>query len=195
MAPTKHLDLGCGNNPRNPYRCDQLYGVDIMAGAAGETDYLKQVDLATEKIPFADNFFDSVSAYDVLEHIPRSLLSAGRQCMVFPFVELMNEIWRVLRPGGIFYAVTPAYPRPEAFMDPTHVNIITDRTHRYFADFHLGARAYGFTGSFGVERVKWIRPKYELEPRRLTAFQLLRKITDRITGRNSHLLWELRAIK
>ena len=27
---TKHLDLGCGSNPRNPFACDELYGIDII---------------------------------------------------------------------------------------------------------------------------------------------------------------------
>jgi hypothetical protein len=26
---TKHLDLGCGENPRNPYGQECLYGLDI----------------------------------------------------------------------------------------------------------------------------------------------------------------------
>ena len=26
----KHLDIGCGSNPRNPFSCDELYGVDII---------------------------------------------------------------------------------------------------------------------------------------------------------------------
>ena len=27
---TKHLDIGCGSNPRNPFAYDELYGVDII---------------------------------------------------------------------------------------------------------------------------------------------------------------------
>ena len=33
------------------------------------------------------------------------------------FVELMNEVWRVLRPGGTFVACTPALPLPETHKD------------------------------------------------------------------------------
>lgn len=35
--------------------------------------------------------------------------------------------------GVVFFHKTPAYPKEEAFMDPTHVNIITERTMIYFA--------------------------------------------------------------
>jgi hypothetical protein len=29
MQRTRHLDLGCGPVPRNPYKQDELFGVDI----------------------------------------------------------------------------------------------------------------------------------------------------------------------
>jgi SAM-dependent methyltransferase len=195
MEPSKHLDLGCGENPRNPYGRDLLYVVDIRLAGSLNVHVLKRADLARGKIPFEDNFFDSVSAYDFLEHIPRTMPAAANGGSVFPFVELMNEIWRVLKPDGMFYAQTPAYPRSEAFQDPTHVNIITDRTHRYFIEPHGGASVYGFKGCFRVRRVKWIRPKYDFEPDRLNVQQLLRKIVDILKNRNSHLLWELEAVK
>jgi len=28
---TRHLDLGCGPNPKNPYGFDELWGIDIRA--------------------------------------------------------------------------------------------------------------------------------------------------------------------
>jgi hypothetical protein len=27
---TKHLDIGCGSNPRNPFAYNELYGVDLI---------------------------------------------------------------------------------------------------------------------------------------------------------------------
>ena len=45
-------------------------------------------------MPFPDQFFDFVTAHDFLEHIPRLIYSPARR---LPFVELMNEIWRVLK--------------------------------------------------------------------------------------------------
>ncbi len=195
MELTRHLDLGCGNTPRNPYKRDLLYGVDVKSVSMHKDYVIKKANLAIEKIPFEDNFFDSVSAYDLLEHIPRTLMASDQKDLVFSFVELMNEIWRVLKPGGMFYAVTPAYPRSEAFTDPTHVNIITGRTHHYFTEPHCGARAYGFKGCFKVKRVKWVRSKYEFEPIRLNTRQALRKLGDMLKRRNSHILWELHAIK
>jgi SAM-dependent methyltransferase len=73
-----------------------------------------------------------------------------------PFVELMNEIYRVLKTGGIFLSVTPAYPHGAAFQDPTHVNIITEETFiRYFDDTYMWAKIYGFNGRFKVLQQEW----------------------------------------
>lgn len=195
IIESKHLDLGCGLTPRNPYKRRVLYGIDINSDALEKSDTIKFADLSIENIPFEDNFFDSVSAFDFLEHIPRVQSSDKTGRTVFPFVELMNEIWRVLKNGGLFYAATPAYPHAKAFSDPTHINIITDKTHTYFTLPQCGARAYGFTGCFKVLRIKWIRPKYEYEPLSLDFRQALRKTVDIIRRRNSHLLWEFEAVK
>ena len=151
--PDSHLDLGCGEHPRNPYGRAKLYGVDIRA-PEGAVDYEHRVaNLVLEPIPFADSSLGSVSAFDYLEHVPR-LFPDGSGGTRFPFVQLMDEIWRVLAPGGRLYALTPAYPHPEAFVDPTHVNIITDQSHTYFCGEAPLGRMYGFTGRFRVIRVQ-----------------------------------------
>ena len=36
---TKHLDIGCGANPRNPFNCDELYGVDIIEQNTTDFNY------------------------------------------------------------------------------------------------------------------------------------------------------------
>ena len=125
-----HLDLGCGPSPKNPFGYEKLYGIDIRKNN-GELNNATIVtaNLAIEPIPFPDNFFDSVSAYDFFEHVPRVSVDFNAKSSRFPFVELMNEIWRVLKPNGILYAVTPAFPNEKVFRDPTHVNIITKKTY------------------------------------------------------------------
>jgi SAM-dependent methyltransferase len=194
--PTRHCDLGCGTKPRNPYQREQLFGVDIRAHQEGGVD-VRQANLVMAPIPYADNFFDSVSAYDFLEHVPRVLPAGQAGSTRFPFVELMNEIWRVLVPGGRFYAVTPAYPHPAAFQDPTHVNIITNETHTYFARPSLLARMYGFKGDFSVLRVLPAQGgEFDYEPLAAPHFMRRYRLRRRARrGENSHLVWEFEANK
>jgi SAM-dependent methyltransferase len=143
----KTLDLGCGVNPRNPFKCEEVYGIDIRDDVEKN---IKRADLAIEPIPFEDEYFDFVTAFDFIEHVPRIIYMPQRR---FAFVEVMNEIWRVLKMGGVFLSYTPAFPAGPAWRDPTHVNIITDETFPiYFDDVTRGAGMYGFKGAFKILR-------------------------------------------
>ncbi len=190
---TKHLDLGCGAKPRNPYRCTELYGVDLVVPPNDER--FRQANLTLQPIPFPDNHFDSVSAYDFLEHIPRIFPTPDGQGTRAPFVELMDEIWRVLVPGGKLYAHTPGYPHQTAFQDPTHVNYLTWHSHCYFTRPLLFARAYGFKGAFDPLRVQWIKPKFDCEPLGIDKLSRLRQWLRKPMGPGSHILWEFVAVK
>lgn len=151
---TKTLDLGCGANIRNPFGASDVYGIDIRADLPRN---ISQANLSSEAIPFANDFFDFCTAFDVLEHIPRSSWALGKERP--SFIELMNEIHRVLKPGGLFLHSTPAYPSKESFQDPTHVNIITEDTLPiYFCEPVSGAKklGYGFTGSFELVDQRWV---------------------------------------
>lgn len=193
---TRHLDLGCGSRPHNPYRSDELHGVDIAPPA---TDLplagFRQANLSVEAIPYPDDHFDSVSAYDFIEHVPRVLPTADGRGTRFPFIELMNEVWRVLAPDGLFYALTPAYPHPAAFQDPTHVNIITVNTHTYFTRPQTAARMYGFVGDFDVRRVVRVRPVAEYEPPAPGLVERFRQRRREQRGAATHLVWEFVARK
>lgn len=142
---TSTLDLGCGLSPRNPFEAEHAYGIDIRDSL---NKNIKSADLTVEPIPFEDNAFDFITAFDILEHIPRVIYAPSRR---FPFVDLMNEVWRTLKPNGYFLSHTPVYPYSEIYRDPTHVNVITHETFTaYFDDANRGADMYGFKGSFKV---------------------------------------------
>lgn len=147
---TRSLDLGSGTQPRNPFGCTEIFGVDLLRS---ENPKIKSCNIAAEDLPFPNNYFHVITAFDLIEHIPRVAPGTRRY---FPFIELMNEVHRTLAPGGIFYARTPAYPFPESFSDPTHVNIITEDTlPHYFSRPHLEASKYGFKGAFTVADQAW----------------------------------------
>lgn len=194
-SASRHLDLGCGTVPRNPYGRPHLFGVDIRELPSQPGVVLKAADLCLQPIPFPDNYFASVSAFDYLEHVPRVLVAPDGNSTFFPFVRLMSEVWRVLAPGGRFYALTPAYPNPEAFQDPTHVNVITRATHEYFCgEAPLGAM-YGFNGRFRALRTEFVVHKDARVAGEFTLRQKLRRVKYSWQGRLTHLLWELEAVK
>ncbi len=150
-----HVDLGAGQNPRNPLRVPNLIATDIqlLQHSKHKTIF---ADL-TRPLPFDSNSIQSFSAFDVLEHIPRWERTIEGQ-VIFPFVNLMSEVFRCLRPGGHFIALTPAVPSHIAFQDPTHVNFVTKETlDLYFAgdDPWAMSLGYGFIGSFNVLENDW----------------------------------------
>jgi len=55
----------------------------------------------------------------------------------------MNEVYRVLRPGGIFVIRIPEAPGIIAFQDPTHVSYWNEETLTYFLDGHVRREQYG----------------------------------------------------
>jgi SAM-dependent methyltransferase len=193
--PTRHLDLGCGPRPRNPYLRDELFGVDISPANVTGKATIRKANLALHTIPFPDHYFDSVSAFDFLEHIPRVMPTVDGLGTRFPFIELMNEVHRVLKPNGLFYALTPCYPAAEAFQDPTHVNIMTSRTHLYFTGSEPLGRMYGFSGQFETRQAQWVVHKDALTPLKpLTLSQSFRRLNYRLKGKFSHIAWEFAAV-
>lgn len=150
---SKSLDLGCGLQPKNPFNAQEVYGVDVRDDAEA---HIVKADLVVEPIPFPDNSFEYVTAHDFLEHIPRLIYAPKRRNA---FVEVMNEIHRVLKPGGVFMSFTPAYPHAAVFRDPTHINFITEETFPLYFDSQLRwASVYGFKGSFEILSQEWRGP-------------------------------------
>jgi SAM-dependent methyltransferase len=188
-----HLDFGGGVQPRNPFHAKVLMFTDIQileSHSLGKFVHMPN----SSHIPLDDNFIDSISAFDVLEHIPRIKEVDGKTR--FPFVEIMNEIHRVLKPGGIFIAVTPGYPSSVAFQDPTHVNIITVDTVKYFDEQNWAkSLGYGYNGNFRLINQSWIYHfglynRKELNP--VGKFLIIIKVLIKFSiRRRSHILWVL----
>lgn len=85
------LDVGCGHQPyRRWIKSDVTYvGIDIDS-----TDSTPTIVSNSMRLPFQANTFDSAICFEVLEHVSN------------PFV-VVNEIARVLQPGGILLLSTP----------------------------------------------------------------------------------------
>ena len=149
--PRRGLDLGSGPTPRNKFQLPEIEGLDLTRSQDPRVHF---ADLSGGRIPRQSSSVCLITAYDFIEHVPRYARDTGGP--VFPFVLLMSEVFRVLKPGGLFLSRTPAFPAPEAFQDPTHVNIITKKTFTdYFCAPKIWAGAYGFHGGFKLVLQDW----------------------------------------
>lgn len=115
------LDIGCGPYPLFLTTIDfsEKYGLDREIEPDFDDEIKKQGVVfvrgeieAEQRLPFEDDYFDVVSMLAVFEHIAPDNLVAVHQ-----------EIYRILKPGGMYVMTTPAS--------------WTDRLLRFLAKTHL----------------------------------------------------------
>lgn len=144
-----HLDFGSGLQPRNPFNCKRLLTVDLFGA---ENDLNRFVINHGDALPFQDAKFDSISGFDVLEHLSREPNNR-----VNDFIFYMNELNRVLKPGAIAVFVFPSFENLDAFSDPTHINFITKETINYFLNVNPKEPYSGITTTYSLVINKKLR--------------------------------------
>lgn len=107
------IDLGCGRRKQQGWYgidCQKLDGVDLVCDC-------------NRVIPLPDSVACEVRAYDFLEHIRNDKR-----------IHIMSEIWRILKPNGIFTSFTPSTDGRGAFQDPTHYSFWNENSFWYYTD-------------------------------------------------------------
>ena len=186
------MDFGCGEQPRNPFKANEIISVDIYrTSELIPTEVIRPGDA----LPFSDSTFDSVSAYDVLEHLSRDAAD-GRNLYIF----YMNELHRVLKTNGKAVFIIPHYPGFTAFLDPTHVNFIPKSGVNFFTGSKGGPYYAGIRTSYKIIMNNKLRlwgrwvdkatgaPKPIIRTRR--KISLLKRSIIRFI-RPSHVIWLL----
>lgn len=102
--------------------------VDVLALPGVDTVY----DLNMIPWPYPDQSFDVVYAHSVLEHLHST-------------VAVMEEIWRILRPGGRVVISVPYFRSTDAFVDPTHIHFFTSHSMDNFLLREKGRSNYSYT--------------------------------------------------
>lgn len=74
-------------------------------------------DIARLPLPFPDNCADEIHAYEVMEHV-------GQQGDWKFFFDQWSDIWRILKPGGMFFGTSPHWSSAWAWGDPGHTRIV-----------------------------------------------------------------------
>lgn len=96
------LDIGCGTGMFLERQGEgrDAFGLDFSLQALHYTrrrGIQRLVCGDSQELPFRSDWFDVVTAFDLIEHVDRDQ-------------DLVNEVHRILRPGGIFLATVPAHP-------------------------------------------------------------------------------------
>ena len=97
------LNLGCSDQ-----NLPGFIGVDRWQPPWANSDNFVLADLSGP-YPWLDSSVDHIRAFDFIEH-------------VWDKIHTMNEIHRVLKPGGTVEIVVPTTDGRGAFQDPTHVS-------------------------------------------------------------------------
>ncbi|WP_265519947.1 class I SAM-dependent methyltransferase [Nitratireductor luteus] len=121
--------IGQGMEPLYDHPGIHVYSFDIYASSK------IQFVADAHQIPLADGFFDAVIVQAVLEHVLQP-------------AQVVDEIWRVLRPSGLVYAETP-------FMQQVHEGAydftrFTESGHRYLFR-HFERISSGASGGPGLQ--------------------------------------------
>lgn len=105
------LDMGAAHNRPAGY-----LGVDQHAGESVDI-----VATLPEPLPLADGSVGVIRAFDFLEHVADK-------------VAVINELYRLLAPGGVLLSMTPSTDGRGAFQDPTHVAFYNENSFWYYTE-------------------------------------------------------------
>lgn len=145
------LDIGCGGNKQEGFvglDIRPLPGVDIVHNVTkfpwplpDECVTLAVASHLVEHIPpFAPDprltgliefllYKNIIKPHEVAEHI-------GDYSSTPQFIGFMNEVWRVMKPGGQFAIAVPHGYSMGYLQDPTHCNPCNEATWSYFTPEH-----------------------------------------------------------
>ena len=93
------INLGCGKRKMPGW-------INIDSEKNVDPDIIRSIE---NGLPFQDNSIEVVNARAILEHIKQGKLT-----------DVMREIYRVLKPGGLLYVMVPHWCQKWMWSDPTH---------------------------------------------------------------------------
>lgn len=130
------LLLGAGNNSVKQVAMDgdttftgELVRLDIDVDCAPDVVW----DLNIRPLPFKDEEFDEIHAYEVLEHV-------GTQGNWKGFFEEFSEYARILKPGGFIVGTVPLWSGQWAWGDPGHTRVLTQGTFAFLSQAQYEAQ-------------------------------------------------------
>lgn len=144
----RELLMGCGTNhrkklalPTDSRDWDGLVTLDYCR------EYRPDVvsDLASGSLPFCSDAFDTLSAYEVLEHLGER----GDYALLF---RQFSDYWRVLKSDGLLYATVPCWKSLWAWGDPGHRRVINEGTLTFLSQPNYDAPGVMMTPAVDYRR-------------------------------------------
>jgi predicted SAM-dependent methyltransferase len=136
------VDLGCGKQKQGDI------GIDVSPLSCADII----CHLGFEPIPLENESVDKVYTSHFLEHLPQAVyyLEDGHWKCHTPVIYLFNEVYRILKPAGLFEIRVPKWDSQEMFQDPTHKSVWTHQSFQYFHEDCCGglSKLYGITSKF-----------------------------------------------
>lgn len=112
------LLLGCGASRVKKIHAGRADWSALVTLDMAETHNPDVVhDISQLPLPFEDGTFDEVHAYEVMEHV-------GQQGDWRFFFDQWSDLWRILKPDGLFFGTSPHPSSPWAWGDPGHTRVI-----------------------------------------------------------------------
>ena len=142
------LLLGCGRDhrkllgPQGHHEWNKLVTLDFNDSVNPDVVW----DLNKLPLPFLDEEFDEIHAYEVLEHI-------GQQGDFVTFFKQFTEFHRILKPDGHFLASVPCWDSIHAWSDPGHTRIINAGTLSFLEQKNYGQEGSPMTDYRNVYKV------------------------------------------
>lgn len=112
------LNLGCGLRLKRDFINVDVVDLTQYGEIPEEYEFMVW-DLNKRPWPWEDESVDAVVMRDSLEHLEPA------------FFEIMNELWRILKPGKRAGIQVPDYRYATAFRDPTHRMFFIDGSFDY----------------------------------------------------------------
>lgn len=176
-ATLRLLDYGCGDGKyyyhlisKRGLRAENIHGVEVSSRRVERCHELGWTNArlieGTGPLPYEDTSFDIVNMMEVIEHIP---VEQGERTL--------NDLRRILRPGGILLISTPNYPIKRFYDwsdallhrkwsrlrdDPTHVTHFSDRSLRHLLERSFSeVQARPFKQGYLYKRIRspWLMHK------------------------------------
>ena len=131
MPGEKILDLAAGTGTStqpfylagaDPIACDFSSGM-IEVGRK-QYPHLTFVQGDALNLPFEDNTFDEIYAYNILEY----LASQGNTTF---FYEEFDEYHRIIKPNGILHIIVPEINKPAAWADPGITRVLPPSVFKF----------------------------------------------------------------